>query len=70
MRRSARTDLCGGRSAMIVPTASTVALCSERNEEESLERAIVTHPVQTQVSAVFLPRLQSRLKKILEKSLF
>ena len=24
MRRSARTDLCGGRSAMIVPTASTI----------------------------------------------
>jgi hypothetical protein len=33
MRKSARTDLCGGRSVMIVPTASTdnrVAIPIER----------------------------------------
>ena len=30
MRRSARTDLCGGRSAMIVPTATGKPLHDER----------------------------------------
>ena len=26
MRKRARTDLCGGRSAMVVPTATTIPL--------------------------------------------
>jgi hypothetical protein len=38
MRRSARTDLCGGRSAMIVPTASTAwSVPSFENRKEVLE---------------------------------
>jgi hypothetical protein len=32
MRRRARTDLCGGRSLMIVPTATVI--CRERRDEE------------------------------------
>jgi hypothetical protein len=30
MRRRARTDLCGGRSAMVVPTATTMLCCAEK----------------------------------------
>jgi hypothetical protein len=33
MRRSARTDLCGGRSAMIVPTASPEELDSHGEQQ-------------------------------------
>ena len=27
MRKRARTDLCGGRSAMVVPTATAIPIC-------------------------------------------
>ena len=39
MRRSARTDLCGGRSAMIVPTATAKLIHYEFSRPSGLRRA-------------------------------
>ena len=41
MRRSARTDLCGGRPAMIVPTATAKLFLSEL---EALGLILLTRP--------------------------
>ncbi len=37
MRKRARTDLCGGRSVMIVPTATLIHLDDKWNEKGALE---------------------------------
>jgi hypothetical protein len=43
MRQRARTDLCGGRSAMVVPTA-TMTLPARRSRCSAVGSSLVTKP--------------------------
>jgi hypothetical protein len=43
MRRSARTDLCGGRSVMIVPTASLMSSRAEFAQSSTYENIYCFH---------------------------
>ena len=45
MRRRARTDLCGGRSARIVPTATRTAHCSSSFDEECFRKRFLDNRI-------------------------
>src|SRR5712692_6925795 len=48
MRKRARTDLCGGRSVMVVPTATVIRRKqgSNRNRNRTLPKPILEQPAQ------------------------
>jgi hypothetical protein len=59
MRRSARTDLCGGRSVMIVPTASLENYFRPWQAELDLRHLAPPGPALLDYKGVSLPLLTS-----------
>ena len=62
MRRSARTDLCGGRSAMVVPTATAVAASlrirgSHKRLKSTISLPVVPPALLISHAAPFFPQL-------------